>query len=107
MFFGYLKNCLLMTSCLLKSLTLLQRLHWKLPRKGRIVAGFFHPHRGSLVVAGWFPSCAVVPPDRAIGIRIPSDHEVFWFCLDSRIANAVRPRNQPAPIFQELRVSDK
>ena len=67
----------------------------------------FDPQRESRVIEGGFLSCAVVPTERSVWVRIPSDREVVWSCLDVRFANTVRHRTQAVPVFEDLHVSDK
>ena len=53
------------------------RPNWDLPKRLGLANRFFEGARGCRIVNGW-PSAEVVAGESNLGIRIPSDREIFW-----------------------------
>ncbi len=81
---------------------------WQLPKRLGLADSFFEPHRDSRIISEGFISCAVTNSAQIIGIRIPSDREVFWMYLEDRHIN-YRRKGEPKVTrrFYDLSTSDK
>lgn len=82
---------------------------WLLPKRIGLSYIFFDPYRDARIISNGFVSCVVTISDQVIGIKIPSDREVFWMFLEDRYSNDERKEQRQGLSlrFYDMRTSDK
>lgn len=81
------------------------RLPWTLPKRLSFGPSFFPGLHKARITATGLPSVCVSSSSRRIDLRIPTDRELFYWCIAPRqtVGGHTEP---PRPVFQDLAASD-
>ena len=82
------------------------RPNWDLPKRLGLASGFFEGARGCRIVNGR-PSTEVVAGENNLGIRIPSDREIFLIYFQRDFTNTGSRHARPHSRFRDFETSEK